>query len=86
FGHTLDEAVAAPRMHLEGAQLSLEAGFAEEALEALSGIWPDHRLWSEPNIFFGGVHAVERLPDGSLRGAGDPRRGGAVATAGRPQA
>ncbi|HSM69182.1 MAG TPA: gamma-glutamyltransferase [Xanthomonadales bacterium] len=86
FGHTREEAVAAPRMHLEGAQLSLEAGFAEEALEALGGIWPDHRLWPEPNIFFGGVHAVERMPDGSLCGAGDPRRGGAVATAGRPQA
>src|SRR6476659_7019908 len=33
------------------------------------------------NVFFGGVQAVERLPDGTLRGAGDPRRGGAVAVA-----
>jgi gamma-glutamyltranspeptidase/glutathione hydrolase len=30
----------------------------------------------EPNLFFGGVHVVERRPDGVVRGAGDPRRGG----------
>ena len=44
--------------------------------------WPDHRLWPEPNMFFGGVHAVEQMADGVFRGAGDPRRGGAVAVAG----
>jgi gamma-glutamyltranspeptidase len=29
------------------------------------------------NLFFGGVSAVEIRDDGSLAGAGDPRRGGA---------
>ena len=29
------------------------------------------------NLYFGGVSAVEVLPDGSLAAVGDPRRGGA---------
>ena len=38
--------------------------------------------WPERNVFFGGVHAVARDPaSGVLSGAGDPRRGGAVAAA-----
>ena len=37
------------------------------------------RAWNERNLFFGGVSAVERLPDGTLGAAGDPRRGGARA-------
>ena len=28
--------------------------------------------FEEPNLFFGGVHLVQRQPDGTLRGAGDP--------------
>ena len=32
--------------------------------------------WQERNLYFGGVSAVERLADGSLAAAGDPRRGG----------
>jgi gamma-glutamyltranspeptidase/glutathione hydrolase len=34
--------------------------------------------WRARNLFFGGVSAVEILDDGSLAGAGDPRRGGAA--------
>jgi gamma-glutamyltranspeptidase/glutathione hydrolase len=79
FAMPLERAVAAPRLHLEGLRLSLEAGFEESALGALREEWPDLELWPEPNLFFGGVHAVELLPDGSFRGAGDPRRDGAVA-------
>jgi gamma-glutamyltranspeptidase/glutathione hydrolase len=38
--------------------------------------------WRQRNVFFGGVHAVSRDPaTGELHGAGDPRRGGAVAVA-----
>ena len=32
--------------------------------------------WRRRNLFFGGVAAVERRPDGTLAAAGDPRRGG----------
>jgi gamma-glutamyltranspeptidase/glutathione hydrolase len=82
FGMPLTQAVAAPRLHLEGGHLSVESGFAPDALEALKAEWPDHREWPDYNLFFGGVHAVERLADGGFQGAGDPRRGGAVASVG----
>ncbi len=81
FNMGLEEAVNAPRMHLEGSHLSLESGFSAAALQALEGPWPGVEHWPESNLFFGGVHAVERLADGEFRAAGDPRRGGAVAIA-----
>ncbi len=83
FDMTLEDAVIAPRMHLEGAYLSIEQGYEQASVDALFGQWPDHRFWPGPNMFFGGVHAVERLPDGRLRGTGDPRRGGSVSVAGQ---
>ena len=36
----------------------------------------DVRRWSDRNLFFGGVSAVERRANGELGAAGDPRRGG----------
>jgi gamma-glutamyltranspeptidase/glutathione hydrolase len=81
FNMGLEAAVAAPRLHLEGDHLSLENGYSESAFECLQAAWPGAEKWPEPNLFFGGVHAVERLADGQFRAAGDPRRGGAVAQA-----
>ncbi len=77
----LEQAVIAPRLHLEGSHLSVEAGFSDAALESLQAEWPDMKQWPAANLFFGGVHAVERLANGEFRAAGDPRRGGAVAIA-----
>jgi gamma-glutamyltranspeptidase/glutathione hydrolase len=35
-----------------------------------------------PNLFFGGVQAIQRDPDsGAVTGAGDPRRGGVAVSA-----
>jgi gamma-glutamyltranspeptidase / glutathione hydrolase len=76
FGMDVEEAVTAPRIHLEEQHLSVEGGFETERLHALLAAYPSHHLWEDLNLFFGGVHTV--LRDGaSLRGAGDPRRGGA---------
>lgn len=83
FDMGLEGAVSAPRLHLEGDRLDLESGFSDPALEALEAEWPGLKLWSGVNLFFGGVHAVERLGNGEFRAAGDPRRGGAVAFAGQ---
>jgi gamma-glutamyltranspeptidase/glutathione hydrolase len=83
FDLPLEMAVVAPRLHLEGGHLSVEAGFEPATQTAMMTEWPDNKVWPEPNMFFGGVHAVESLPDGSFRGAGDPRRGGAVTRAGK---
>jgi len=66
-------AVDAPRVHLDEGLVHAEKGAQVRGLES-------ERLveWKERNLFFGGANAVEVLPDGSLAGAGDPRRGGAA--------
>jgi gamma-glutamyltranspeptidase/glutathione hydrolase len=75
FGKPLDDAVAAPRIHLEGRLLSVEPGIEQAALEALLGAYPEHKLFPTQNMFFGGAHIASGGPNG-LTGAGDPRRGG----------
>ncbi|MDX2427755.1 MAG: gamma-glutamyltransferase [Xanthomonadales bacterium] len=82
FDMSLEGAVNAPRLHLEHNHLSVETGFSSAALEGLEAEWPGMKHWPGTNLFFGGVHAVARLPNGEFRAAGDPRRGGAVAIAG----
>ena len=82
FDMGLEQAVNAPRLHLEGPHLNVEAGFSEAALELFEAEWPGVEQWPETNLFFGGVHAVECLANGEFRAAGDPRRGGAAAIAG----
>jgi gamma-glutamyltranspeptidase/glutathione hydrolase len=72
-------AVQAPRVHVEAGTVYAEPGIRLDGLRATG-----HEVvaFREPNLFFGGVQAVERAPGtGALRGAGDPRRGGAVAVA-----
>lgn len=80
FGLPLDRAIEAPRMHMEGDHLDIEAGYVEEAVAAAEAVAGDSRIWREPSLFFGGVHAVHRSARGDLHGHGDPRRGGAAAT------
>jgi gamma-glutamyltranspeptidase/glutathione hydrolase len=82
FGMGLEQAVKAPRLHLERDHLNIETGFSEQALQVLGSRWPAMETWSDTNLFFGGVHAVGRLANGDFRAAGDHRRGGAVAIAG----
>ena len=48
-----------------------------EGIDGLAGwrhgpvnVWPTH------NLFFGGVNAVQRTPDGSVMAVADGRRGG----------
>ncbi|XSG83054.1 MAG: gamma-glutamyltransferase [Methyloligella sp. ZOD6] len=73
-GMDLEAAVCAPRMHVEkSGMLSYEPGLDMAA--ALQEAAESH-AWPERNLFFGGVHAARRHPDGRLEGIGDPRRGG----------
>lgn len=69
-GIPVAEAVARPRLHVEGDTLHLEGGAGEPPPG-----WNAVR-WAGANLYFGGVSAVARRPDGSLEAAGDPRRGG----------
>ena len=70
-GTPLAEAIDRPRLHVEGDVLHLEGGLMDVAPEG----WKPVR-WAGRNLYFGGVSAVERRPDGTLAAAGDPRRGG----------
>ena len=54
-------------MHCEG---------GHDAASALDALGYEVVRWRGRNLFFGGVSAVERAPDGTLAAAGDPRRGG----------
>jgi gamma-glutamyltranspeptidase/glutathione hydrolase len=74
-GLGVNEAVEAPRMHVEGGIVHCEDAAAGDEIEAAG--YPVVR-WRERNLFFGGVSAVEIREDGSLAAAGDPRRGGAA--------
>jgi gamma-glutamyltranspeptidase/glutathione hydrolase len=77
FKRDLSEAVLAPRMYWDSDEeiLQLEPGFSKEGIRALRDRVTIN-VWDEPDLYFGGVHAV--LP--GIGGAGDPRRGGSVAT------
>ncbi|HEY4236159.1 MAG TPA: gamma-glutamyltransferase [Gaiellaceae bacterium] len=74
-GLGVEEAVEAPRIHFEQGVVHCEDPAAADELEAAG--YPVVR-WRARNLFFGGVSAVEIRHDGSLAGAGDPRRGGAA--------
>jgi gamma-glutamyltranspeptidase / glutathione hydrolase len=70
-------AVSAPRVHFEGGVVYHEPGIG------LAGpVVEDRKVvrFHGPNLFFGGVQAVQRCGD-ELIGAGDPRRGGVAVVA-----
>ena len=72
-------AVEAPRLHFEDGVVFTEPGIDDELLRRAGRTVNPFR---GPNVFFGGVQAVERDPGtGALTGAGDPRRGGAAVAA-----
>ena len=74
-GHGLpvEEAIDRPRIHVHGDQVHVEGGGDADGLAALGyEVIP----WDARNLYFGGVAAVERRPDGSLAAAGDRRRSG----------
>jgi len=73
FGMRVGQAVAAPRLHWDGARVHCEPGFSDAACAALGRRWPLN-VWRVTDVYFGGVQAVS--PDGE--GAADPRRGGST--------
>lgn len=73
-----ETAVAAPRAHFENGVVYTEPGVPVDELEAAGRAVAPFRA---PNLFFGGVQAIRQGVDGAVSAAGDPRRGGAVASA-----
>lgn len=79
-GSSIEEAVAAPRIHAEdeGVWVELCERGEPEALRArLGAAFPKLHGFGERDFFFGGVHVAERRADGELHGIGDARRDGA---------
>jgi len=74
-GEPLDEAIRAPRLHVDAGTLHLEGGWEERLITSLPDAW-DVVRWEGLNLYFGGVQAVARSADGALAACGDPRRGG----------
>ena len=80
FDLPLADAIDAPRLHVEGDHLDIEAGFDEGAVRAVTEEMDDCRVWPDPNLYFGGVNAVRAAGKDRFTGHADPRRGGAVVT------
>ncbi len=79
FRMPLEEAVEAPRLHMEETFLNIESGLSDAARLAALEECTAHKLWPGRNLFFGGVHAANSR-HGGLTGAGDQRRGGVAVT------
>ena len=79
FNFPIETAINNPRIHWENGLFSIEPPYREDTLQNLDlPAGTSLRCWREKNMFFGGVHGVRKTADGTLEGAGDPRRGGAV--------
>ncbi|MEX2519786.1 MAG: gamma-glutamyltransferase [Paracoccaceae bacterium] len=76
-GARLEDAVAAPRLHVETwPEADFEDRLREDERAALVAAFPEARAWAEESMFFGGVHAAARDSKGGLEAAGDQRRDG----------
>jgi gamma-glutamyltranspeptidase/glutathione hydrolase len=80
FDMTPQEAVDAPRVHVENDAVDLEGGTPADIARRLSEDGYRVQAWAGTNLFFGGVQVAMRTAAGDLDGGGDKRRGGAVVT------
>ena len=81
YDATMEQAVSRPRIYLENDHLNVEGGFETSEIEQLLQHYPDHKVWDEINLYFGGAHTVERRGS-DFTGCGDPRRAGVCRVAG----
>ena len=77
FGMPIEAAALAPRFHAEGDLFAYEAGARKADLDLYGRVL----AYEEPNMYFGGVNAARRTPEGTFEAAADPRRSGGVAFA-----
>jgi gamma-glutamyltranspeptidase / glutathione hydrolase len=76
-GLSAEDALSAPRVHLDDGRLHLEGGIGPEVAAELEDRGYPVTRWRSRNPYFGGASAVAWRDDGRLEAAGDPRRGGA---------
>lgn len=77
LGMTAAESIVAPRLHPNNAGVQMEPGWPTAVVDSLSEDLAVN-IWPHAGVFFGGVHAVMRRPDGRVQAVGDPRRCGAT--------
>ena len=76
-GMSLQNAVEAPRLHVEhDGKTSFEPCLPEAAQSEFLALGEKAHAWPAQNLFFGGVHAARCHPKEGMEGAGDPRRQG----------
>ncbi len=76
-GEALPLAVSGGRVHPEAEGLQVEPHVPRAVVAGLRAAAPGPvNVWPEPNLFFGGVNAVQRMADGSVLAVADGRRGG----------
>jgi len=68
-GATLEEALRAPRLHPTGDRVEVQEGW--DVATALTSL--GYRVSPRETSYFARLNAVEILPDGTFRGAGEPR-------------
>ena len=84
-GMGVEEAVMAPRIHVEGDSVEAEdLGADDGMLEAASSNGRQLAKFDGRHLYFGGVHSARRCGDGSFEAFGDPRRSGLGLIAGGP--
>lgn len=71
----VEEAVLAPRLHIESGFLHMESGLNAETVSKLTNYYPKNRCWDRKSLFFGGTNVSEKAGE-TYRAVGDPRRGG----------
>jgi len=75
-GLSVEEAIEAPRVHLDEDVLQLEGGVEPVAADALEARGYRVARWAGRNLYFGGAAAVGVRADEALEAAGDSRRSG----------
>lgn len=76
-GLGVEDAVMAPRIHVEGDGVQVEdVGQGEAVLQAAAASGRKLARFEGRHLYFGGVHSARRAGDGSFEAVGDPRRSG----------
>jgi gamma-glutamyltranspeptidase/glutathione hydrolase len=79
FGMPVEDAVAAPRIHVKDNLVQVESGVAPTTIEALRKMGHRVEIRRSKEMYFGGVHAAFSNPvTGEIEGGADPRRDGEI--------
>src|SRR5208283_3287501 len=76
FDLSMERAVCAPRIHIQGDEIEAESRIPRASIDALRQMGHRVKLKRPRELYFGGVHTVMIRSDDRLEGVADPRRDG----------